>query len=625
MPYLKIAASFLTLFALAPAAIFAQTADLRGIYLYTNDVSQITPATTTQITAALSISGIDGLALVIGWDALEPSMGQYQWTLLDQWMGQAIAKGKKVDLVVLSGASTPSWLFQSAPAGPGAAALNFTVTPHNGQTGKCQTVTMAAPWSDTFLGRWDALLSALSTHLKNAGTYNAVTLVRLTGLNRTTEELRLPNETAQSTGLSCITDAIATWQQAGYRPALLTQAWTSILNSFQKGFPDKFFSMSLIPTAAAFPPIADDGSIITGRRPDVTQSLVAAANQKFPAHLIAQFDFLMPGEAVSPDVLTAVQTLGTLAAFQTNEYLGGQGAACGEPVTNPTPCTATTFLDLLETGIYPLGKSNSLRSQYIEVFHDNASAFPADILQAHLELAPPAISLVANAEGEKPTIAPNTWVEIKGGSLSLTGDSRIWKGSDFVNSQLPTQLDNIGVTVNGKPAYVYYISPAQINILTPPDAMTGAVPVVVTNNGTPSASFIAQAQAVSPSLFVFGGGPYVAATHADGSLLGPASLYPGSTTPARPDEVIVLYANGFGPTSTPVAAGSLTQSGTLSPLPVIRIGGLNAAVQFAGLISPGLFQFNVVIPSSIADGDQAISVSYSSSTTPSGTLITIRH
>jgi hypothetical protein len=87
-------------------------------------------------------------------------------------------------------------------------------------------------------------------------------------------------------------------------------------------------------------------------------------------------------------VISAAQTYGTLPAFQTNEYLGstGQGAACSEPVTNPTPCTASTFLALLQTGIYPLGTANPMRAMYIEVFHANASAFQGDILQAHDEL-----------------------------------------------------------------------------------------------------------------------------------------------------------------------------------------------------------------------------------------------
>jgi uncharacterized protein (TIGR03437 family) len=305
--------------------------------------------------------------------------------------------------------------------------------------------------------------------------------------------------------------------------------------------------------------------------------------------------------------------------------MGGQGAGCSEPVTNPAPCTSATFLTLLETGIYPQGQNNPLRAQYIEVFHANATAFPDSILKAHAELVPPVVSLIANAEGEARVIAPNTWVEVKGAGLALTGDSRIWQGPDFVNGKLPTQLDGVSVTVNGKPAFVYYISPSQINILTPPDAMSGAVPVQVTVNGVPGSSVTAQVQALSPSFFVFSGGPYVAATHANGSLLGPATLYPGSTTPAKPGETIVLYANGFGPTSTPVVSGALLQSGILSPPPAIKIGGIAATVQFAGLVSPGEYQFNVVVPSSIPDGDQPITATYNGSQTLPGTLIAIQH
>jgi len=94
-------------------------------------------------------------------------------------------------------------------------------------------------------------------------------------------------------------------------------------------------------------------------------------------------------------VIQAAQTLGTLAAFQTNNYFGstGQGAACSEPVTNPTPCTAATYLQLLQTGIYPLGQSDPLRAQYIEVFPANTNAFPDDIQQAHFELVPDTLVL----------------------------------------------------------------------------------------------------------------------------------------------------------------------------------------------------------------------------------------
>jgi uncharacterized protein (TIGR03437 family) len=214
----------------------------------------------------------------------------------------------------------------------------------------------------------------------------------------------------------------------------------------------------------------------------------------------------------------------------------------------------------------------------------------------------PVISLVANAEGEKPLISPNTWIEIKGQNLSRANDTRVWRGTDFVNNQMPTSLDGVSVTVNGKSAFVYYISPAQVNVLTPPDALTGNIAVQVTSNGLTSAAFSVSAQQLSPSFFVFNGGPYAIATHVDESLAGPTSLYPGSITPAKPGETIVFYANGFGATSTPVVSGSVIQSGTLSPLPTVTIGGVPAAVAFVGLISPGLFQLNVVIPATVPSG-----------------------
>lgn len=237
----------------------------------------------------------------------------------------------------------------------------------------------------------------------------------------------------------------------------------------------------------------------------------------------------------------------------------------------------------------------------------------------------PEIAEVANAEGESPAIAPNTWIEIKGVNLAPAGDSRVWQTADFTGNQMPTAIDNVSVTVNGKNAFVYYISPEQINALTPPDALSGAVPVVVSNNGAVSAAFTAQAQATSPSLFIFNGGPYVAATHINGSLIGSATLYPGASTPAKPGETVVFYANGFGPTNSPVQSGSVTQSGTLSPLPVITIGGKTAVVSFAGLVSPGEFQFNVAVPASLADGDQAVIATYGGASTQAGALITIHN
>jgi uncharacterized protein (TIGR03118 family) len=78
---------------------------------------------------------------------------------------------------------------------------------------------------------------------------------------------------------------------------------------------------------------------------------------------------------------------------------------------------------------------------------------------------------VMNGGDFSAAIAPNTWVTVKGGSLSATTRS------------LPAKLDGVGVTVNGEPAFVSYISPTQINFLVPADLAPGPVEIRTANNG----------------------------------------------------------------------------------------------------------------------------------------------
>ena len=235
----------------------------------------------------------------------------------------------------------------------------------------------------------------------------------------------------------------------------------------------------------------------------------------------------------------------------------------------------------------------------------------------------PVITQVTNAANNSTAIAPNTWVSIFGTNLAPAGDTRTWQSSDFVNDQMPSQLDGVSVTVNGQTAYVAYISPTQVNVLTSPNPMQGPVQVVLNNSKAAGAPFTAQAQTISPSFFVVGGGQYVAAEHANGSYLGPASLYPGVTTPAKPGETIALFGNGFGPTTPPVVLGSSMQMAPLSTLPVVVIGGNPASVQFAGLVTPGLYQINVVVPVNTPDGDNSITAVYNGIATQTGVLVTV--
>jgi len=227
-------------------------------------------------------------------------------------------------------------------------------------------------------------------------------------------------------------------------------------------------------------------------------------------------------------------------------------------------------------------------------------------------------------------IAQNTWIEIYGSSLapaSVGAGGLTWSSApSFASFQMPTELNGVSVTVNGNPAYVYFISPAQVNVLTPLDSTTGPVAVEVNNGGAASAAFTANLQAVSPGFLRFNDGIHIAARHADYSLLGPASLsVPGYTfTPAVPGEIILLYGDGFGLPVSTLTPGSAVQTGPLpTPWPQVTIGGTTATVRYAGLSSPGLYQINVVVPANAANGDNQVIATYAGASSPTGAMIPV--
>jgi uncharacterized protein (TIGR03437 family) len=269
----------------------------------------------------------------------------------------------------------------------------------------------------------------------------------------------------------------------------------------------------------------------------------------------------------------------------------------------------------------------------IQVFWDQAST-PLFTLNFTLGSTNSAITSVTTAFAS-PVIAQNTYIVIKGLNLvpaNTPASGAIWSSApSFASGLMPTQLGGVSVTVNNKPAFVYFYCSAatdpactqdQLNILTPLDNTIGPVPVVVTSGAVSSPQFTANMQAVAPSFLLFSTAGYVAATHLNNTLVGPASLYPGSSTPARPGEQIALYAVGFGLPTNALVNGSASQSGSLPVLPVCQVGGAPAALAFAGLISPGLYQLNLTIPATAANGDNAVSCTYGGSTTPAGDLIT---
>lgn len=174
------------------------------------------------------------------------------------------------------------------------------------------------------------------------------------------------------------------------------------------------------------------------------------------------------------------------------------------------------------------------------------------------------------------------------------------------------------MVVNGKAASVYYISPAQVNIIAPDDTAVGTVSIQIqTPFGLTNMAFVERAR-VSPTLhtapsFAVGGSQHVIAQTQDfRSFVGFPSMIPGLPfAAAKPGEMVIVYALGCGPTTPITPAGIVATDAAALALPYeLRIGGKVADVRFGGIATNtvGLYQFNVVIPD-LPTGEHPIELS----------------
>src|SRR5262249_37299388 len=221
------------------------------------------------------------------------------------------------------------------------------------------------------------------------------------------------------------------------------------------------------------------------------------------------------------------------------------------------------------------------------------------------------------------TIAPGSWFAIQGARLATA--NRLWGSSDFQGVSLPLSLDGVSVKVNGRDAAVYFISDTQINALAPADDTVGPVTVTVKNDqGTASARV--NLQMYSPAFFTLDG-KNVAAAHLDRVYVGAPGLLGNAATtrPAVAGERIVMFGTGFGPTNPAVPTDTIFSGAATLVDPTqltLQIGSATATVEFAGVVSNGLYQFNVIVPD-LAPGDYPVTASIAGVPTPTTATITI--
>ena len=222
---------------------------------------------------------------------------------------------------------------------------------------------------------------------------------------------------------------------------------------------------------------------------------------------------------------------------------------------------------------------------------------------------PPTVHPVITPSGIVPlfssatTIQPGSWASIFG--TNLASAPATWMG-DF-----PTSLAGTSVTINGKPAYLWYVSPTQINMQAPDDMAAGSVNVVVTTGGGgtgtstvtlgqfgPSFSLLSDSKHVTGIILrsngtgAYGGGSY--------DIVGPTGSSLGyATVAAKAGDVLELFGVGFGPTSPQILAGQVYSGAASTTNPVTLTGGkctgdaLLCRHHFGGGLSKSTSRFRV--------------------------------
>jgi len=219
--------------------------------------------------------------------------------------------------------------------------------------------------------------------------------------------------------------------------------------------------------------------------------------------------------------------------------------------------------------------------------------------------APPPVVLksVANAANyNADAVSPGEIVALFGSNLGPASIVTLQVNNGSVTTALP-DASGTQVLFDGVPAPMIYTLAGQASAVVP-YAVAGktSTQVQVQYHGVASTALAMPVQAATPAIFSLdasGVGP--------GAILNQDTSINTSGNPAARLSVIALYCTGGGVTTPASADGSVTAGASflLAQAPVVTIGGVNAAVKYAGAAPgavAGLTQINVEVPATVTPG-----------------------
>ena len=202
----------------------------------------------------------------------------------------------------------------------------------------------------------------------------------------------------------------------------------------------------------------------------------------------------------------------------------------------------------------------------------------------------PAVSSVGNALSFTGPTSPGMIMAVYGSQLA---------GSAAPATTLPlgNSLSGTSATVNGYPAPIFYVSPAQLNIQVPYEVGSGPAVLGINNNGQVG-GFQFLLSSAAPGIFTVNGATYPSASANQGAYATIFVTGTGELDQSQPSGVAV---------ATGTSASSLPRP--LLPIKV-TVGGVPALIQFAGSTVGvvGLTQINFLVPPTVAAGVQPVVV-----------------
>jgi uncharacterized protein (TIGR03437 family) len=319
----------------------------------------------------------------------------------------------------------------------------------------------------------------------------------------------------------------------------------------------------------------------------------------------------------------------TVPASGGNYTVGIQvGSSCPWTVPGlPTWITLVGSVSGTGPGIATLAVSANSGGQRVVVV--SVAGAPVTVTQMGTSAGPSiAAGGIVPVDSAVATIEPGEWVSIYG--TNLASSTAAWNGN------FPTSLGGTSVTINGKLAYLSYVSPTQINLQAPSDSAMGPVPVIVTTAGGTSTGTVTLAQ-FGPAFLLLdskhvagiiarsnGSGAYGGGTY---DILGPTGTSLGyPTVAAKAGDIVELFGTGFGPTNPAVPAGqAFTGAAATANAVNLLINNASVTPIWAGLSGAGLDQINLTVPAGFGKGDVSLVATVGGGVqTPTGVVISLQ-